>query len=349
MNHLWGASFCVATMAVVVFAGVAAARGGEPIIIPADKGKAAPETPEKKSLPRDVFRFGERLTTPPSFDIPTLPIEPSTTPLEPKEQKRRKLERLERENWMIVGKGELQEEEREKNFLNVRDYPLEDLEKEDDKGNLMFRNLNKDKDGNQRMPGQFRSSREKSRPRVLRAEEEAEEDREAHRDDSKQGAHIASELNLKKMFEPKEGADSLAPKFNKSDLSLQSLLNGGATPEAIRERQERREEFQKFLDRGSATTISGPSDPINQRTDFTRQPFNPTMPEPLGGSALGSGGGNSGPPPMVGRLGSGSLPTAFGSRSASAGFSAGPLVAPAPEARGPAKPTLKFEPPRRKF
>jgi hypothetical protein len=47
-------------------------------------------------------------------------------------------------------------------------------------------------------------------------------------------------------------------------------------------------------------------------------------------------------------LNSGSLPTTFGS-SAPGGFSAGPLVTPAPEARGPAKPTLKFEQPRRKF
>jgi hypothetical protein len=350
MNHLWGTRFCVMATVLAVLAGLAplapSVRGGEPIIIPSDKSKTAPATPEKKPLPRDVFRFGERVTPPPSFEIPNLPIMPSTTPLDPREQKRRKLERLERENWMMVDEGELQEEEREKDSLGMRDYSLDGFEKDDARGNLMFRNSNKDSDSHQRLPGQPRSPLDKGRPRLLRPEE-PEEERE-QRDDSKQGAHISSQLDLKKMLEPREG-DSLAPKFNKSDLTLQSLLNGGATPDALRDRQERREEFQRFLDRGSATAISGPSDPINQRTDFTRQPFNPTMPEPLGGSTPGSGG-IFGLPTMA-RPGpaAGSLPNAFGSPAPRAGFSATPQITPPPESRGPAKPTLKFEPPRRKF
>ena len=347
MNHLWGAKSCVAVMVVVGLAQLAPpARGGEPIIVPGEKSKTT--SPGTKPLPRDIFGLGDKPTAPPaSFDIPTLPFMPSTTPVDPKEQRRRKLERLERENWMVVDQGELQKEEEEKNFFNVRDYSLEGLEKDDDKGNLMFRDLKKGKDPNQRMPGQFRSPLDKSRQRMVRPEEDPEEERQAKPEDSKQGAHISNELNLKQLFESKDGTDSLAPRFNKSDLTLQNLLNGGASPEALRERQERREEFQKFLDRGSATTLSGPSDPINQRMDFTRQPFNPTMPEPLGGSF----GNNFGPVPTVPRIGSGagSLPDAFGSRSAPAGFSAGPLIAPAPEPRGPAKPTLKFEPPKRKF
>lgn len=350
MNLRWRAGVGVALVATATW-GASVARAGEPIIVPSEKPKTTPQAPNNKPIPRDVFRFGDKLTPPPAFDVMTVPIAPNTTPLDPREQKRRKLERLERENWMMVGKGELQAEEEERHFLNVREYSLDGIEKEDERGNLMFRNLNKD--GNQRMPGQFRSPDDKSKGAQLllqrRAAEDEEETRRNAADEPKQGAHIAGELNLKKMFEPLEGGSSLAPAFNKSDL-LQNLLNGGASREALRERQERREEFQRFLDRGSAPALSGSSDPINQPFDFTRQPFNPTMPQPLGGGTVG--GGSFGQAPPIVRPGSslgGNVPTAFAGSSTPAGFSAGPLVSPQPESRGPAKPTLKFDPPRRKF
>jgi hypothetical protein len=349
MNHVWHAGFA-AVLATALLAGFThlPAHAGEPIIIPSEKGKSAARIPDRKEVPKDVFRFGEKIT-PPTFDVMTIPVLPST-PLDPKEQKRRKLERLERENWMVVDEGELQEEEND--IFNVRDYSLEGLDKEDRTGNVMFRRLSKDKENGQRMPGEPRSAPNKSKAQALlqrRAAEEEEADAES-RDNSKQGAHIVGELNLKKMFEPREGVDSLAPKFNKSDLTLQSLLNGNSKPEALRERQESREGFQKMLNRGSTPTLSGRSDPIHQPVDFTRQPFNPTMPQTLGSGTFG--GGAFGATPTGVRPGTplgGSLPNAFAGSAPRAGFSAGPLITPPPEPRGPAKPTMKFDPPRRKF
>jgi hypothetical protein len=352
MNHLRHATFCATIAAATVLAAFVG-NAGEPIVIPGEKQKTPQPALDNKLPPRDVFRFGDRLNAPSGFDVLSVPMIPSNTPLDPKEQKRRKIDRLERENWMVVGKGELQAEEDEKNFLNVRDYSLEGLEKQDTHGNLMFRNL--DKDGNQRLPGQFRSAKEPLRPPGVRPgseEEEESKDKSALRDkESKEGAHISSELNFNKMFEPRQENDSLTPRFNKSDLTpLQRLLSGGISPEARREQQARSEEFRNFLDnRGSATPLAGPSDPINFGSDFTRQPINPTTPQPLGGGISGTANRFGSPSATLpGSPRGGGLPTAFVGASTPAGFSAGPLLAPKTEPVRPAK-QMTFDPPRRKF
>jgi hypothetical protein len=367
MNHLRHATFCAtvtAALVLVVFVG----NAGEPIIIPGEKQKTPPPALDKKFPSRDVFRFGDKLSAPSGFDVLTVPV----MPLDPREQRRRKLERLERENWIVVGKGELQAEEEEKNFWNVRDDSLEGFEKEDSRGDLMFRNLGKD--GNQRLPGQFRSSKEPVRqpgkeplrqfgkeplrqPGLrLDGEDEEEESKDTprlQREEPKEGAHVASELNLKKMFEPRKERenDSLTPRFNKSDLILQHLLSGGISPEARREQQVRSQEFRSFLDnRGGAAPLAGPSDPINFGSDFTRQPINPTTPQPIGGGVAGSANrfGSPSAAPRPGSPLAGGLPTAFAGVPAPAGFSAGPLLAPKTEPVRPAK-QMTFDPPRRKF
>jgi hypothetical protein len=350
MNHLCHARFC-ATVAAATVLVAAAGRAGEPIVIPAGKEKTPLSTVDKKLPSRDVFRFGDRLNNPSGFDVLTVPITPGITPLTSKEQKRRKLERLERQNWMVVGKGELQAEEEEKNFLNVRDYSLEGLEKEDS-SSLMFRNLKKEDD--QRQPGQLRSSTDPLRPRGQRPSEEEEEAKDnprLQREEGEFGAHVSTDLKFNKLFEPRQESDSFTPKFNKSDLTLQRLLNGGRTPEAAREQKAQSDEFRAFLDnRGSAQPLVGASDPINFGSDFTRQPINPTTSQPLGGSTLGNGG-RFGPVSTTLRPGSplaGGLPNAFGGAPTPAGFSSGPLLAPRSE---PVRPTkqMTFEPPRRKF
>src|SRR5687768_5436019 len=189
MNHRRHARFCAMVTAATLFAAVAG-HAGEPIIVPSEKQKAPSSTPDKRVPARDVFRFGDKGGAPSGFDV-TAPMAPSATPVGPREQKRRKLDRLERENWMVVGKGELQAEEDAKNFLNVRDYSLEDLEKEDSRGNLMFRSLNKD--GNQRTPGQFRSSTDPLGSRGPRAGEndkgESEDSPRLQREEPKLGPH----------------------------------------------------------------------------------------------------------------------------------------------------------------
>jgi len=319
-------------------------QAGEPIIIPGEKQTTPPPALDRKVPLRDAFRLGDKLNSPSGFDVLTVPMIPNSTPLAPKEHRRRQLERLEREHWMAVGKGELQAEEDKKNFLN--DSP-ESPDTEVNRENLLFRGL--DKNGNQR-PG---SSKEPLRPPGARPgdddEEESKDTPRLLRDD-KEGTHT-TELNFNKLFEPRQENDSLTPKFNKSDLTLQRLLNGGVSPEARRELQTSREEFRNFLDnRGSAPPLAGPSDPINFGTDFTKQPVNPTTAQPLGGGNP-SVANRFGAPLPAARPGSplgGGFPTAFAGAPGPAGFSAAPLLAPRTEPVRPMK-QMTFDPPRRKF
>ena len=350
MNHLRHAAFCATVTAAIVLA-TFVGNAGEPIIIPGEKQKTSPPALDKKVPSLDVFRFGDKLSAPSS--VLNVPMIPSNTPLDPKEQRRRKLERLERENWIVVGVGELQAEEEAKTFLGVRDYSLENFEKEDIRSNLLFRNL--DKDGKQRPSGQVRSGKEPLRAPGVRPESEEEEeakDKSVLKDkESKEGAHVSSELNFNKMFEPRQESDSLTPTFNKSDLTLQRLLSGGISPEDRREQQVRSQEFRNFLDnRGSAGPVSGPSDPINFGRDFTKQPINPTTPQPLGGALSGSGNhfGSPSATPLAGSPLGGRPPTALAGAPTPAGFSAGPLLAPKAEPIRPMK-QMMFDPPRRKF
>jgi hypothetical protein len=326
-----------------LFAGVAVTSSvlaGEAIIVPGEKSKSAPAA-ETRTAPREIFRLRDTGSMP--FDALTVPMMPERNkPLDPKEEKRRRLQQIEQKNWMVVGQGELQAEEEAKSFLNVRDYSLDGIEKQDETGNLMFRPISKD--DTRRIPGQFRSPGDNARQAGRNAAREEEESQNFSRPerDPQLGAHMSSELNFRNLFETKQtGGDSLAPTFNKSELSLHSLLNSGS-PEIAREQQARREEFRNFLNK-PANPLAGPSDPINSRDLTGRQPLNPTMAQPLGGSPFGSSpGGISRPNSGL----SAGLPNFTSGRP---GFSAGSFLTPQQPARGAQRPPLNIEPPKRKF
>jgi hypothetical protein len=332
--------FCVVSLLALLGASPLT-RGGEPIIVGGEKPKAAPAA-ENKAPAREVFRLRE----PSAFDVLSIPLSPDKKRLDPKEEKRRRLHELEKKNWMIVDQGELQAEEEEKNFLNVRDYSLQILEKSDESENLMFRPLSKD--DTRRMPGQFRSdAARQNAPRAASTGDDAETsslNRSAR--DPEAGAHLSSELNFRQMFQPRQsGSDSLVPKFNKSDLTLHNLLNAGGNTESTREQQARRQEFQNFLNKPvSAGSLTGPSDPINSRSDLTRQPLNPTTPQPFGGEGPARlNGGTFGSAPAINRPNSSISP---GSPFNSSRPSAGPGSFGTPQdSRGVQKP-VTFE---RKF
>jgi len=320
---------------VTLLAGLTATssvRAGEAIIVPGNKSKTAPSV-ETRAAPREVFRLRDTDSLP--FDA-LMVIPEKNKKLDPKEEKRRRLQQLEQKNWMIVGQGELQAEEEDKNFLNVREYSLDGIEKQDESGNLMFRPLSKD--DTRRIPGQFRSSadnaRQPGRNAAVREEDESQNFSRPEKD-PQLGAHMSSELNFRGLFETRQtGNDSLAPKFNKSELTLHSLLNSGST-ETTREQQARRDEFRNFLNK-PANPLAGPSDPINSRDLTGRQPLNPTMPQPLGGSPFGS-------PPGINR------PDALSPLPRPSAFPESPFSAAQDPARGAQRPTLNMEPPKRKF
>jgi hypothetical protein len=330
MNRM--ATIQMVTLAILGLAG-SASLAGEAIVIPGEKSKTAAPIQNSSGSVREIFPFRESA---PPIDVLTVPMEPMK--LDPKEEKRRRLQALEKKNWMFVQEGELQSEEG--NFLNVRDYSLEGLEKRDESGNLMFRPLSKD--DARRIPGQFRSAKNEERT----AENEGASTRgsefstKLHPEGQGQaGAHMSQELNFRQMFEPRQsGSDSLAPKFNKSDLTLHSLLNSGNNTDVTREQQVRRDEFRNFLNK-PANPLAGPGDPINSRNDFTRQPLNPTV--PVGANSPGSTPGFSP-----------GLPTLNSPRPAAGasapGFAAGSFLSPE-SARPAQRAPISYDPPKRKF
>jgi hypothetical protein len=278
--HLKSSGGKVAMLFAILFAPPLFA--GEAIIVPGENGKSALPSDAKPLAPREVFRLRDLGPGPSPFE--GIPLIPETKKrLDPKEEKRRRLQQIEKKNWMVVEQGELQKEEEQKNFLNVRDYSLDNLEKRDESGNLMFRPLSKD--DNRRIPGQFRSSPDAhggQRANVPQKSEGDETDaRTSNIKDPQLGSHMSGDLSLKSMFETRN--DSLAPKFNKSELTLENLLNSGTSSETMREQQTKRDEFRNFLNNPKlGSPFAGASDPINSR-DLTRQPINPTMPQTLGG------------------------------------------------------------------
>src|SRR4030095_5602077 len=143
-----------AAMLFATLLGVSPLFAGESIIVPGEKAKSPPPGDGKALAPREVFRLRDLGSG--SSPLDGILIPETKKRLDPKEEKRRRLQELEKKNWMVVEQGELQAEENQKNFLNVRDYSLANLEKRDESGNLMFRPLSKD--DNRRIPGQFRSS-----------------------------------------------------------------------------------------------------------------------------------------------------------------------------------------------
>lgn len=319
--------FQAAALAGALCLACASSLAGDAIIVPGDKSKTP--RPNEAPAPKEVFKLRDTIDATP-FDVLMVPVLPEKQKrLDPKEEKRRRLQELEKKNWMVVDQGELQAEEDAKNFLNVRDHSLDAIEKRDDTGNLMFRPIGKD---DRRIPGQFRSPNEKPvRPATQEGDESSAFNRPEK--DPQLGSHMSSELNLRNLFDTRQtgGSDSLSPKFNKSELTLHSLLNSGA--EVSRDQQTRREEFRNFLNKPS-NPLAGPSDPINSRDLVGRQPLNPTAPSSF----------NPFSPPRASAALSATAPAFSPARP---GFSAGSYLTPAESPR--AKAPLAIDPPRRKF
>jgi hypothetical protein len=282
MSALSGFRLCKVAAIAVLCIWATAVFAGEPIIV----GKERP----KASEPIQDSKFTKELFRPWDKSAPTSPLDGLVLPnipridIDPKKDRKRKLQELEKKNWISVKPGELQEEEEAKNFLGVREY---DLDKEKDTENLMFRDLQKDKDktaGQTKDKTQSRSNQPSKDNQAAAQQQQRDADelqreleaRRAARDAATKspngveyGAHTATELNFKNVFGTAPGSSSRS-----SDISLRDVLGGQqSTPS----QQALREEFKTFLN-GSPNTRGNGTDPINSwRNDATRQPLNPAI------------------------------------------------------------------------
>src|SRR2546423_5612750 len=132
------------------------AFGGDKIVFSDDKPKTA--NPNEAKPASDLFRSWTSKLDTPSFDygilgIPTIP----RATLDRKDQRRQKNEQTERQQWMFLRPGELQQKEEERTALGVANRPLENLDKEDGNKDYTFSNLNDKTAPRQRQPGEIRS------------------------------------------------------------------------------------------------------------------------------------------------------------------------------------------------
>jgi hypothetical protein len=340
--RLWGAILAIAGGSNGLLS------AGEPIIFGKEKSKADPVKDTK---------FGKEISKPWESlpDEATLngivPILPRSAPLDPKKDKRRIAELKERKNWMQYDRGELQDKaEDEEEQFGVRDYNLDESEKDDGTvRDLTFRDMGRNR-GQFRSPGQSRPSSQQQRYNASQAaqqqrdredaETEAKRDARAKLDLRGTGESVfgnAGQLNLKGWLEV--GA---IPNADRGESSSNDPLKTGAVPGLSREQQARREDFKNFLNGpSSGNPLPGASDALNQRSDFTRQ-INPGFAKPAEPIV------RTGEDPNLFRPGANpyadayNLPVDAYSPSRTPGFLPSPLLRPADVSR----PSFSFEPPK---
>lgn len=130
--------------AVVTLGVVLTATAGEPIRFSGDKSKPAPNAPNKFPQERNSTLSSIPSASPlDGLNSPAL----NSRRMDPKEEKRMKNAKLEKENWMMVDRGDLQNEDAENEGFGIRDYSGETLEKDQKgAGEIWFGN-NQDRGG----------------------------------------------------------------------------------------------------------------------------------------------------------------------------------------------------------
>jgi hypothetical protein len=259
-------------MCVIPLAFAFEAAAGEKIIV--SEGKS--QTDPTKDVKSDLFKSSPTKFDQPMFDYNSLGIVvlPRSTPLTKKDQERLKARREAKADWLMGSQEELERREEAESTLGVANNPLDDI----NKGSRSSRWLEPKSNPGQRLPGQLLSPGQISKQEQADAKQAQEqrnrqdaEDENSHRtktfdligsSDGQAGAHTASELNLKALFDPAQ-KDSLSSAGTvKPDFSLRTLMG---TPQLrTKDQQTRMDDFNKFLNSpGSAQSSLAPGSPLN--------------------------------------------------------------------------------------
>ena len=240
-------------------------RAGEPIQVSNDKSKSAPTDPNQQ-VDADMFKTWNKSKRP--IGSPLNSLTPFIGPgqVDPKDERRMKSIREEKKNWMLLESGELQKRDQEEgDKFGGRTVTIGNAEETKD-GNYLFYNVTSQKSD--------RPSRQQNAP----VEEDQPKKDTRSRETEQQGAHTANELNLKNLIDPTQINTT---KMNDNEAALFQFLKGSSTPPPDRDQQARRDNFRDFINgpQGNpGAAPSGPSDPINFRTDLTQERINPIAP-----------------------------------------------------------------------
>ena len=240
---------------MTLFLSALAASAGEKILVGNEKSTVDPDKSPKVGA--DFLKnWKQDIETDPvvgnALLMPNLP----PTPVDPKNTKLQKLKRLEEMNWMFVDKGELQQEEEDKNRFGVQDDPLENFDKEDTAGNLIFRGLKPGQsDAKGRTPGQITRNSSKNQPiRVNHDEDDLglglRSSKTSNKPEIQTGSQINKELDFRKLFE-NSARSAASPR---SDSSGSTLFGSGSASVLSRGQQLSREQYRTFLNGSAAAT-----------------------------------------------------------------------------------------------
>lgn len=263
-------------------------QAGEPISFSGSK------TVEKPVRPSTAQK--EALQT---IDKPSSPFEldeykPSTRERRSYDRnraRRAKNARDERNNWMWVDSGSLQEREDRESAFGIRSYSIEAMDDRGESGDLTFseqstfRSTARDEDRQKRedrIPIHLRSPRERqilearaaSERNALGESEEAsiEESRNQNkRNQETQGAHVSQELDLRTLL---ASPDTAGKGGGKSDLTLSDFLNSDAKAASRPADEDRSSALRQLLGLPQPEQFTAPNrlDAVNVRPDFRLNP-----------------------------------------------------------------------------
>jgi hypothetical protein len=199
-DWFWRASRTT-TMALIGVWSVVNSLGGERIQFPTQKATILPQTQNK--LAKDKLSALERAPSANPYDVIVSPgaLNSSVPRRDPKEEKRLEKARLEKENWMILDQGELQEQDDQESAFGLRDYSLEE---EKSAGDLWFGPKEADTKGSTRARGPNPISRNPSQGRLPSNPGEGQvarrfENNAIQRSAPQEGDHTSRELTTRIM------------------------------------------------------------------------------------------------------------------------------------------------------
>jgi len=284
----------VMLVCAVVFAGAPVGlRAGDAIVFGSDKIKTEPgkdKTPVQNPLRLD------KMSSPNQFELDGI-IPPILHRINsnPRKEKRQQNAEDEKKNWLLFDRGDLQSKEDYKNFLGVRDEDLEDLDNSKNSRDYTFRESDSSRTPAQlRAPGQSQShlpgQHRKNEPAPPPQRDEADDAADSKRATARSSAIVFgnAEANTGRAIDLKSLLESKSQE--KSDASMRGLFGTMDAP-ANRDQQARSETFRQLLNGPSSS--GGFSDPLNLRSDFARQPANPSAPYSFGESPRKSPGSES--------------------------------------------------------
>lgn len=284
--RLSNASTLLALCAIIAGLNGRLLQAGEPIVFGNAKPKVEPD--KEKNPVKSPFKLDAMANSTPFGPIGIMPPILPRSESSPRKDRRQQNAADEKKNWMFLQEGELQRQDDEKDFLGGRDDDFDDKDRTKGRHDFTFKENPSTRNPNQPRALGMRRGQDPKQPPPPR---EVSDDDSDSKKSSKSSAIVFGNPDHQSEDRLGSGSDlqSLLGNGKASDqsggassFSMRNFLSG-SDYQRNRDQDARTESFKQLL--GGSPSMSGLSDPVNSRSDFARQPLNPTMPSSFGNSA----------------------------------------------------------------